>query len=150
MLRTSASCRRRLNDVFFAVHASLAGAVMLGQIAFYDKGSQTVSATCKYVMAALTVGLMTALGFSLWPAVPWEPLDFFYLLGYIKACISGEHAESSTHVEQSRIDVLPLSVVLAVQVVITVIKYMPQVPKFLMLPGSEAAPHASGLMQDLC
>ena len=88
MLSASVRQPRRLNDVFFAVHASLAGAVMLGQIAFYDKGSQTVSATCKRVMAALAVGLALAMAVSLWPAVPWEPLDFFYLLGYIKARIT--------------------------------------------------------------
>ena len=75
----------RLNDVGFAVHATLAGAALLAQIALYGKGSQTLSATCKRVSAALVVGLAVAIAVSLWPAVPWEPLDFFYLLGYIKA-----------------------------------------------------------------
>ena len=77
---------RRLNDVFFAIHASLAGAAMLAQIALFDKGSQTLSTACKRITAALAVGLASAMAVSLWPAVPWEPLDFFYLLGYIKAC----------------------------------------------------------------
>ena len=76
---------RRLNDVFFAVHASLAGAALLAQIALYEKGSQTLSTTCKRITAALAVGLLAAMAVSLWPAVPWQPLDFFYLLGYIKA-----------------------------------------------------------------
>ncbi len=88
---------RRLNDVFFAVHASLAGAGLLWQIVIYEKGGQTLSTSCKHVMAALAVGLAIAMAFSLWPAVPWEPLDFFYLLGYIKARMISERAGSSTH-----------------------------------------------------
>ena len=117
---------RRLNDVFFAVHASLAGAAMLGQIAVYDKGSQTLSMTCKRVMAALAVGLAIAMAVSLWPAVAWEPLDFFYLLGSIKARTSSKRAGQAC-IHEWRIHMLPLSATLALQVVITVIKYMPQV-----------------------
>jgi hypothetical protein len=129
----------RMNDVVFALHASAAGAAVLVQIALYEKGSQTVSLTCKRMTAALAVGLAAAMALSVWPAIPWEPLDFFYLLGYLKvwrspdcllpaprwwlpllapACLSEEllHACKVTRTY------------CAMQVVITVVKYMPQVP----------------------
>jgi len=131
---------RRLNDVFFAVHASLAGAGLLWQIAIYEKGGQTLSTTCKRVMAALAVGLAIAMACSLWPSFPWEPLDFFYLLGYIKARMPTQRAGSNTHncCECNSSYVLLLSVALAfLQVVITVIKYMPQVRHLPTLPSSE-------------
>ena len=151
MLSAVASCVCRLNDVFFAVHASLAGAAMLGQIATYDKGSQTLSTTCKRVMAALAVGLAAAMAVSLWPAVPWEPLDFFYLLGYIKARRASTRAEPKPACATRRsIRELLLKAVLASQVVVTVIKYMPQVCELVMMPISETRLHLHAKRDVVC
>ncbi len=40
----------RANDVFFAVHALLLTCLTLGQIGIYDRGSQRVSALCKWAV----------------------------------------------------------------------------------------------------
>ena len=113
---------------------------MLLQIALFEKGSQTVSPTCWRVTSALALGLAAAMALSLWPAVPWEPLDFFYLLGYIKVRTTLNGRARPITVADSVRSLFRLQKcraarcdqdMLAVQVAITVVKYMPQVPASL-------------------
>ena len=78
----------RLNDVIFSVHACICGAAFLIQIAIFDRGSQVVSRTCKWVMSAIVIGVVGTLVSILWGALPLVPLDFLYILGGIKVGIT--------------------------------------------------------------
>ena len=87
-LKTSTLCLCRLTDVVFALHSCLCGTAFLVQIAIFDRGSQVVSRTCKWVVGAILIGVIGTLVSSLLKKLPLQPLDFLYILGDIKIGIT--------------------------------------------------------------
>lgn len=73
---------------FIPLQLHYSNVAVLAQIAAYDRGSQALSRTCQRVVAALLLGIGGAMGASMHKAVPLEPLDFLYLLSYIKVGIT--------------------------------------------------------------
>lgn len=74
------------NDVFNAVHATLATTLMIAQCFLYETGGQKVSTTAKAILGIFAILLSSSLIISLINAMQW--LDFLYFCSYIKLTIT--------------------------------------------------------------
>ena len=78
----------RANDVFFALHAALLTAVILFQIAIYDRGQQRISPLCKLLTIGIWTGTLIYAIVCFSTNIDAHLLGFLYYLASVKMGIS--------------------------------------------------------------
>lgn len=76
------------NDVFFGVHAVLVTALIVVQVASYERGGQRVSRLAMVLLAGLITTVVVGAGLLASGAAAMTALDFVTLLSYVKLAIT--------------------------------------------------------------
>jgi len=76
----------QINDIVFALHATVATAVTIGQCFFYERGNQRVSWTARGILSVFAVFVFISLILASTDVIKW--LDFLTYCSYVKLTIT--------------------------------------------------------------
>jgi len=76
----------QVNDIFFAVHATAATVITIGQCFLYERNEQRVSITARTIMGIFGLFLSISIILSATSVIHW--LDFVYYCSYVKLTIT--------------------------------------------------------------